>query len=766
MIEMSEGFKSAIVGISRKTLAKAVVEIVDPDITYGASTGSGAAPWAKPTQLHDKVLTSGPRYGTLEPGRWPLDGSVRLIPEDPAAVEGQLGHVGDELCGEDGTFSTEVYAEQPFSNVSILQACSVYFSTDPVDGIPVDFRVCVMSGETAVYTKEFTGNTAQSVSLGDFTVYDPTGIRVYVTRWSLGRRRIRILDIIPGLYEEWSLSSIVSLDVQMRGNFADLALPYGTANLRIKNTDRRFEPFTRSGIFKSIEERQSIPISIGPVQADGSVEYAPIGVYFQRSGGWSTGKNDMYIDWQLVDICGLLADRDFQIPDTLPITLAGWFRCFVEQLGGNFSGWFHVDPNYADLPVTVNDRAHLQNRKCGALIRFACMATGTWPRADQKTGKLTAEPLWKQGNKLATNAMYTWPTKKANDTLATLTFKLYDGSDSGTTYVVSGNSTSSSKNLAIDNPFIHTAEAALTASRQILSQYGGIKIEAATRGNPSSEIGDVDTIWISDSEAKTGRRMEQSFTITDGKLKNCRDVFLQADGSFLYEVRHVFTGSGTIHIPAGVTEIRLLIVGGGQGGSRGEDGFFNTGSIPGGGVSSGQGAQGINGHGGYVWSSVINVNPDTDYDYSCGKGGKASDAYGVPGEEGTHTTFGVYSTEAGQVYSPSYTDLASGSAYGRPGVEQPINGTGDGGAGGEGGEAGQGYWEEKYWTQSDVDAGKHPGASLNGKPVASGTPGSTSIVGQQKGWDFKVIKEPGPGRPGVDGADGCVVIYWDKEAET
>ena len=758
MIEMSDGFKSAIVGITRKTLAKAVVEIVDPDITYGASTGSGAAPWAKPEQLRDKVLTSGPRYGTLEPGRWLLDGSVLLIPDDPTAATGQIGHVGDELCGEDGTFSTEVYAEQPFSNVSILQACSVYFSTDPVDGIPVDFAVSVMSGETAVYTKEFTGNTAQSVSLGDFTVYDPTGIRVYVTRWSLGRRRIRILDIIPGLYEEWSLSSIVSLDVQMRGNFADLALPYGTANLRIKNTDRRFEPFTRSGIFKSIEERQSIPISIGPVQADGSVEYAPIGVYFQRSGGWSTGKNDMYIDWQLVDICGLLADRDFQIPDTLPTTLAGWFRCFVEQLGGNFSGWFHVDPNYADLPVTVNDRAHLQNRKCGALIRFACMATGTWPRADQKTGKLTAEPLWKQGNKITLAQMYDYPVKKANDQLASLTFKLYDGTESGTLAVISGNSTSSSKNLSIDNPFIHTAEAAQTAARQILSQYGGIKIEAESRGNPASEIGDVDTIWINQSEAKTGRRIEQSFRITNGVLKQNRNVWLQADGSFLYEVRHVLTGSGTFHIPAGVTEIRLLIVGGGQGGMKGQDGYYG-----------GAGEDGTPGHGGYIWSGVINVNPDTDYEYSCGQGGAKSDTYGVPGEEGTHTTFGVYSTENGQIYEPSFTDLASGNAYGRPGVAKPLAGSGDGGVNGKGGSAGISYRQATYWTQADVDAGKHPGATTGpsggNRPVAPGTPGSESIVGKQKGWKTVTVKAPGKGNPGVDGADGVIVIYWDKEAE-
>lgn len=765
MLNVTDGFKEAIIGVSRRMLAKAVVEIVDPDITYGESTGSGAAPWSKPAQLHDKTLALSPRYGTLEPGRWPLDGTVVLLPDDPTTATGQTAHAGDVLCGEDGVFSTEVYAEQPFANVSILQALSVYFSTDPIDGIPVDFRISVLSGEQEIFTKEYTGNTAYSVTLTDFTVYDPTAIRVYVTKWSIGRRRIRIVDIIPGLFEEWDLSSIVSLDIQMRGNFADLALPYGTCTLRIKNTDRRFEPYIRSGIFRSIEERQSIPISMGPVLSDGSVEFAPVGVFFQRSGGWNVGKHDMHIDWNLVDICGLLADRDFVIPATLPTTLSGWFQCFAEQLGENFTNMWHVDPDYIDLPVTVNDAAHLQNRKCGALIRFACMATGTWPRADQATGKLTAEPLWSQGSKITLAQMYEYPTKKANDQLATLTFKLYDGTESGTLAVISGNSTSSSKNLSIDNPFIHTAEAAQTAARQILSQYGGIKIEAVSRGNPAAEIGDVDTIWINQSEAKTGRMMERSLSIVNGVLKNNRNVWLQADGSFLFQNRQVLTGSGTFHIPAGVTEIRLLIVGGGQGGSRGQNGFFKTGNIPGSGVSSGNGAQGIDGHGGYVWSGVVNVNPDTDYAYSCGVGGAKSNTYGTPGEEGGHTTFGVYSTANGAVYSPSYTDLASGSAYGRTGVKKPLDGTGDGGAGGEGGEAGQGYWKEKYWTQSDVDAGKHPGASLNGKPVASGTPGSTSIVGKQKGWDFVVVKEPGEGKPGVDGADGVVVIYWDKEAE-
>ena len=740
MLNVSDGYNAAIIGVSRRMLAKAVVAIIDPDITYGESHGSGAAPWSKPSQLHDKTLALSPRYGTLEPGRWPLDGTVVLLPDDPAAATGQIAHQGDVMCDAEGYFTGEVYAEQPFSNVSILQACSVHFSTDPIDGIPVDFAVSVMSGEQAIYSREFTGNTAYSVTLTDFTVYDPTSIRVYVTRWSIGRRRIRVVDIIPGLYEEWGLNSIVSLDIQMRGNFADLALPYGTANLRIKNTDRRFEPFTRSGIFKSIEERQSIPISMGPVQSDGSVEYAPVGVFFQRSGGWDTGKNDMYIDWQLVDICGLLADRDFVIPATLPTTLAGWFQCFAEQLGSNFTNMWHVDPDYADLPLTVNDAAHLQNRKCGALIRFACMATGTWPRADQETGKLTAEPLWSQGNKITLKQMYDYPTKKANDTLATLTFKLYDGTDTGTLAVISGNSTSSSKNLSIDNPFIHTAEAAQTAARQILSQYGGIKIEAVSRGNPAGEIGDVDTIWINQSEAKTGRLMERSLSIVGGVLKNNRNVWLQADGSFLYESMVVLTGSGEWVPPDGVTEIRYIMGQGAQGSTAGQDGQKYT-SILGGDFPK-QANNGTPGQPGRILAGTTTINAGAAIAYSCGKGTEAG-AYGATVPEGEDTTFGPNLTTAnGTIYPNGYTDIASGNAYGRAGVAKPKDGTSDGAAAGVGG-----------WNEIRTYSGN--------KPIYDG---EGNIIGSQD--IYTSVGQPTPGTAGAKGADGFIVIWWDKEAET
>lgn len=760
MLEMTDGYRSAIVGDVRQMFVKAVFELIDPDIEYQSSNGSGAAPWSKAEQLYDRKFETDKRYATLEPGRWILDGTSLLIPNDPTAVVGEVAHVGNELCREDGTFASEVYAELKFSNVSILQACSVYFSTDPIDGIPVDFKVSIMSGDTAIYTAEYTGNTETSVSVDGFTVYDPTAIRVYVTKWSIGQRRIRATEILPGLYEEWTEDMLATLDVQMRGNFACLALPYGVCTLSMDNLDRRFEPRNKSGIFKSIEEKQGIPVALGVRLADGTTEWKQLGVFYQANGGWKTGDNAMTMRWELVDIVGLIAEREFIAPSTLPTTLAGWVKAVVSQLGVNFEERYHVDPHYANISVTANSIDDVAGKRCGDVLRWACMASGTWPRADAETGYLTAEPLWSQGNKMDLDNMTTYPVMKANDDLAALIFNLYDGND--TTFIVSGNATSSSKTLTVANPFIHTEEQALTASRQILSQYGGIKLETIGRGNPSSEIGDVDTVWLNESNATTGRRMEQSFTFVDGYLRDCRSVLLQADGSFMFEERHFLTGSGKIHIPAGVNEARLIVVSGGQGGMKGQDGIASA-------TTDGTGNNGEDGQGAYVWSGVINVNPNTDYEYSCGVGGKASESYGTPGEMGGHTTFGAYSSANGEIYPVGFTDLSNGDSFGRTGVAKPVDGTGDGGKGGSGGEGGSAYKEKVYWTQEDVDEGRHPGATTGPdggyRPVPPGTPGSETIVGKFKGYHTVVVQEPGKGKPGVDGADGCIVIYWDKEAE-
>lgn len=733
MIEATSAFRSAIVGKTRRIYLKAVVDISDPDMTIGAVTSSGLAPWSKSAQLTDKDISAPPRFATLEKNRWLLDGSFAIFPDD-YQIAGEIGTASEALSGADGTFSTPVWTQLSFANVSVLQACSIFFSSDPLDGVPEDFTVDILVNGVSYHTETYTGNTQSAVKISGFTVYTPDAIKITVTKWSLPYRRMRTVEIIPGYYEQWSENMLASFSVQQQGDVSCLTLPYGMLKMAMNNKNRMFEPRSKSGLFQSIEERQGVETYIGVRLADGSVEYKRVGVFYQYSDGWKTGDNGLTMHWDLVDIIGLLADRAYLAPTVLPITLSGWIASLVSQLGTNFADRYTVDADYADLAVTASSRAAVSGKKCGDILRWACMATGTWPRADAETGKLAVEPLWNQGSKITLENLVNYPTMKANQSLASLIFHLSDGTE----YVVSGNSTSSEKTVTIENPFLHTQAQALTAARLILSCYGGNKIELTGRGDPASEIGDVDTVWLDESQATAARRIYQTFQFADGVLQGCQSKLLQADGSYLYDAFEIIRESGTWTAPPGVTHLRLVLGQGGQGGGYGGDGYVaGSGVLPGSGVAAGYGDPGADGLGGKVWFDTVTINAGQTFNVSLGAGGAAATTQGAEGSEGGETTFGVYSSANGQRYPNGYTDIANGQVFARTGVAVPESGTGDGGKGGDGGDPGQGYWKQLFWDD-----------------------------GRPRGWDFVVTKEPGKGKPGKAGASGFVMVTWDKSEET
>lgn len=742
MIAKSEQYRAAVTADRRQVDILAVVDISDPDTVWGETESSALAPWSKPQELRDKNMDPPRRYATLEPGRWLLDGTFSIFP-DSFQVPQHMGVASAALSGPDGVFSEPQWVQMNFSKVDVLQAFSLIFSSDPVDGVPADFTVEVRTGEQVFFSKSFVDNRETSVSLDGFTVHIPTSIKVTVTRWSLPGRRMRMVEILPGLYERWSSDMQASFSVVHQGDFSALSVPYGSMDLAMDNLDRRFEPRRKNGVFQSIEDRQGVEVFIGIRLLDGSYERAKLGVFYQAGDGWKTSENAPTMNWHMVDIIGLLASRTFLPPASLPTTLAGWLQALVSQLGTNFSSRWSCDGDYAGKAVTAKDRAAVTGKKCGDILKWACQATGTWARADAETGYLCAEPLWKQGNKVTLDNLTAYPTMKANESLAALIFQLSDGTER----VISGNATASEKTVTIKNPFIHTADQALTAARLILSCYGGNLYELTGRGDPASEIGDVDTIWLDESNATTARRMMQTFEIRNGVLQGCRSRLLQADGSYLYEAFAVIRQDGPWQAPEGVTRLRVVIGSGGQGGGRGQDGQWESAgssNISFSGYRGVEGKPGVDGQGGRIWYGVIDINPGQIFEVKLGAGGAPGGVYGSAGALGTDTTFGPYSSANGKYYETGYTDIANGQVFARTGVPAPLPGTADGGKGGKGGTAGAGYLD---WVEHDfAPDGGQPGETITGH------------------YEWVTTEEPGPGQPGIAGASGFVMVTWDKPA--
>lgn len=750
MLERSKEYQAAIVAAGRRIGIRASVSVVDPDLRFAAIETSGQAPWSKPQQLYDKVLSLPDSYATLERGRWLLNGTKKLIPNDPANVEGQVGFVSDNLSNDTGAFDDPVVIDLKIEGVEVLQAFSVYFPENQTDGKPVSFTAQILRGGEEAFAFMTTADPAENKMYFDgFTVYNPDTIRIEITKWSLPNRRARIPEIVPGVYEDWDGQLLADLSVRQSGDISCMSLPYGTCQLVLDNHNKRFEPRKKDSLFQSIEDRQGIGIEVGVAPPNGNLEYKKLGVFYQKSPGWNTSDNGITITWDLVDIVGLLSERLYVLPDALPTTLEGWVASVVSVLGRNFEGNYAVDPNYAGFSVTANSRADIENKTCGDILRWICQATGTWPRAAANTGFLTVEPLWSTGGKITLRDIENYPTMKANPDIAMLVFNLYDGKD--TRITVAGTSASSGDSKTISNPFIHTKEQALTAARMILSTYGGNRIETVGRGDPASEIGDVDTVWLDESSATTGRRIGQSFELENGFLTNCKSTFLQANGAVLFEESVLLTEDITWTAPAGVTKLFVVIGQGGQGGARGQEGILQelegahisqeSGQITQrGSYKSEQGQQGASGSGGKIWYGTININSGQKFAVHVGAGGAASDVYGTPGAVGEESTFGAYSSAAGSVYPAGYTDIANGNSYGRTGVLKPLAGTSDGGSGGEGGEGGVGGWSRASTT------------------LASGRKLYYTY------WDPK--KAPGKGKEGSAGGSGFVLVSWDKSEVT
>lgn len=735
MLDCSDAYRDAIVGADRCILLRTVVDISDPDKVWLPVTSSPEAPWSRGDELRDRDFSAPPRYATCEPGRWLLGGGFQIFP-DGYRIPGDLpqGWASKPLSGPETVFESDPFpfASENFSGMSILQAFSLFFSTDPMDGIPVDFSVDVFYNDQSYFHQEVTGNQETELQFKGFTVYDPTSIRVTVTRWSLPGRRARMVEIVPGIYEDWDADILSDFSVTQQGQFSCLSFPYGTSDIVMDNSDRRFDPRRKDGIFQSIEARQGVEQYIGVLLENGGVEYKSLGMYYQAADGWKNSENTMAMRWALSDIMGLLADRTFLVPDTLPTTLEGWLQALVGQLGDAFARRYRVDPAYAKTPVTANSREAVTGKKCSDIARWACQASGTWPRSRSEDGALTAEPLWNQGAKVILDNLTDYPTIKANKSYAALIFHLADGND--TKLVVSGNSTSAEDTVTIINPFIHTADQALAAARLILAQYGGSIYETIGRGDPSSEIGDVVTLWLDESNAVTARLMSQTFSVQDGALV-CRSQLLQADGSYLWTEYVVLDqDEGDWAAPEGVEDFRLVLSDGGQGGGYGQNGF-----------RSAAGAAGVDGKGGKVWFGTIKLNPGATIHYKRGAGGAPGSVYGQAGAPGQPSTFGAYSSADGQLYPDGYTDIANGQAFCRPGVPSPLPGTGDGGQGGAGGTPGVGYYEALYWTP-DI-----PGYS-------------DANAGKPRGKKYVEIEPPGPGHPGTAGGSGFIMLSWEKPA--
>lgn len=162
-----------------------------------------------------------------------------------------------------------------------------------------------------------------------------------------------------------------------------------------------------------------------------------------------------------------------------------------------------------------------------------------------------------------------------------------------------------------------------------------------------------------------------------------------------YDTVEVLTENGAWTVPEGVTNLRVVLIGGGQGGQcgyKGESGSSVPASFSYGiavaqatgyavGLGGAGGAGGNAGHGGKVLQASISVRPNQSFTVVIGAGGKGA-AYSddMPmGTEGEDTLFGELSTITGAYSDNGYIDTLTSAVYADKGLSGISGGKGGSG---------------------------------------------------------------------------------------
>lgn len=170
---------------------------------------------------------------------------------------------------------------------------------------------------------------------------------------------------------------------------------------------------------------------------------------------------------------------------------------------------------------------------------------------------------------------------------------------------------------------------------------------------------------------------------------------LRQENVEIFDKQEIITQSGTWTVPEGVTRIRAVLIGGGQGGGAGHDGekgadgtsvyvsSGQTGQYTGQNGYGGNGGDGgLPGHGGNIKSVDLEVVEGTVFTVSIGAGGLGGETAGEAGAIGGDTTFSSDSDSATSADGSfgSYVDVTTGNVYGVAGATGKAGAKGGKGA--------------------------------------------------------------------------------------
>ncbi|WP_336774209.1 hypothetical protein [Paenibacillus sp. MMO-58] len=508
MYPVTAGFQEAIYAPTRRVTGKVTFNIVDitaaGDVSSIVANG-GLTLISSTTQLIDNKRDATWNLATLEKDRFRLDGSFSFPDDTTPANNGEVGYVGTLLCGADGVFTTPQTIEITFNSTHRSAGTSITF--DPFNNeYAVDFNVSAYdAGGALIASVDMTGNTTPLVPLhGELLDYKK--IVVTITKWNVGNRRVRVLEIDFGIVEVYTDDSLISFDLIEEMDMTSGQLPSPEFRFTVDNSDRAFNILTPTGFYKYLQQRQQIDAEFGVPVEGGLIEYVPVGRYFLVD--WTSDAGALTASFTARTTLDLMANYDYEQLAPSDKTLFALASQLFATCGiTNYS----LDPSLNG--VSTNSMA--EKTDCKTMLQMVAIA-GRCNVYITRGGTITLKRLtdFTVADRVDFDNAYDEPEFVLESIVKQVDVSYWTDLDTSAVSSVSAAGVDSGDTLKLEkNTLINTAAGATAVADWILAQTQfRAKSSINWRGNPAHELGDVIAIENSYGDDLKARITKNSIT--------------------------------------------------------------------------------------------------------------------------------------------------------------------------------------------------------------------------------------------------------------
>lgn len=460
---------------------------VDPDAASQASiVSSTQESYSQMSQVLDEIEEIADKYVTFEWNRWGLNDGYAIIPNTVSGI--QTGWVCSTLSDENGQFSEQPYLAFEFTSKQSSVGFTITFDRTAEEQ-PSAFTITTLAQDGTIISQKRVVNPGITAAV-QLPSTDYRKVVFSFESTALPYHRVRVSEVLFGIIEVFDENSIADGDLLYEIDPIAETLPSRKMDVKIDNSDRRFNLINPEGIYSYLQQPQGFTVTMGVGDSKDNIEYASMGdFYFATAAADDSGLTAQIsaYDWFF-----WMERGNYQNTDTGTWTLAEAVSSILASAG--ITCEVKIESGKGSVLVNKNYSSMTHREALRLTVQAAC-CTAYFDR----DGCLSILSLAENNvvDTLNNDRMESSPQVSVNEAVNTVILSVpQTGSDELTFTAVNKSDGELPQVKTITNAQVVASNGQAVAEWLLSSLTSGLTYRTKERGNPETRL--TDTIKIYD----------------------------------------------------------------------------------------------------------------------------------------------------------------------------------------------------------------------------------------------------------------------------